>query len=89
MKTTSDSINCKFNQLQSFKTGFTHIKLQNRSICITMEFHFNFNKPTISKNGGEFLNSNLKYEKEKDLLNRILSGRKLQYGDANMWTDIH
>ena len=49
-----------------------------------MEFHFNFNKPTISKNVGEFLNLNLKSEKEKDLLNRILSGRKLQYGDANM-----
>ena len=50
-----------------------------------MEFHFNFNKPTISKNVGEFLNSNLKSEKEKDLLNRILSGRKLQYGDANIY----
>ena len=49
-----------------------------------MEFHFNFNKPTISKKVGDFLNSNLKSEKEKDCLNIILSGRKLQDGDANL-----
>ena len=48
-----------------------------------MEFHFNFDKPTISKNVGAFLLQNVKTEREKDLLNRIISGRKLQYGDTN------
>ena len=47
-----------------------------------MEFHFNFDNPTISKNVGAFLNENFKTNKE--LLNRILIGKKLQYGDANL-----
>ena len=48
-----------------------------------MEFHFNFEKPTISNNVSIFLNNNLKTEKEKEFLQRIVSGRKLQYMDAN------
>ena len=48
-----------------------------------MEFHFNFDKPTISKNVGKFLNENLK-KSDADLLNRIISGKKLQYMDANV-----
>ena len=46
-----------------------------------MEFHFNFEKPTISTNVGVFLNENLKTEKEKKCLKRILEGKKLEYGD--------
>ena len=49
-----------------------------------MEFHFNFDKPTISKNVGAFLLQNVKTEKEKDLQNRIISGRELQYKDTNL-----
>ena len=49
-----------------------------------MEFHLNFHKPTISKKVGVFLTDNLKSEKEKDLIQRIVSRRKLQYGDANL-----
>ena len=48
-----------------------------------MEFHFNFDKPTISKNVGKFLNENLK-KSDADLLNRIIRGKKLQYMDANV-----
>jgi hypothetical protein len=48
-----------------------------------MEFHFNFDKPTISKNVGKFLNENLK-KSDADLLNRIISGKKLQYMEANV-----
>ena len=49
-----------------------------------MEFHFNFDKPTISSNVGAFFNDNLKTEKEKEFLAQIVAGKKLVYGDANI-----
>ena len=46
-----------------------------------MEFHFNFTKDTISKNVEDFLIENLK--EEADHIKRVISGRKLDYKDAN------
>ena len=46
-----------------------------------MECHFNFQKATISKIVGEFLCENLPNESEH--IKRIISGKKLQYMEAN------
>ena len=39
-----------------------------------MEFHFNFDKPTISKTVGKFLIETL--NSEKDFIKRIIRGKK-------------
>ena len=46
-----------------------------------MECHFDFNKKTISKILGEFLSENLPNEAEH--IKRLMSGKKLQYMEAN------
>ena len=49
-----------------------------------MELHYDFKKDTISKNVGDFLIENL--EEETEQIKRIISGRKLQYQEANTYT---
>ena len=46
-----------------------------------MECHFNFNKKTITRSIGDFLWENLPNEIEH--IKRIMSGKKLQYMEAN------
>ena len=47
-----------------------------------MEILMDFNKPSISKNLGKFLEENLKTEKEKETLNNIITGKPLLKVDA-------
>ena len=46
-----------------------------------MEFHFDFNKTTISKKIGDFLIENIPSDEAH--IRRLISGRKLEYKDAN------
>ena len=46
-----------------------------------MEFHFDFQKTTISKKIGEFLIENLPSDAAH--IKRLMSGKKLEYKDAN------
>ena len=48
-----------------------------------MEVHMNFEKKTLSKRVGKFLEENIQDQEEKESVRKIMQGRKLQYLAAN------
>ena len=48
-----------------------------------MEILIDFTKTTIGNNIGYFLRENLKEDRDKESIRRIMVGNKLAYGEAN------
>ena len=76
-------IDTYFYQRKKLNPYYTVKRIEKAKPKLKMEFHFNFNKPTTSRNVGAFLNEKLKTDRSKELLQRVTVGKKLQYGEAN------